>query len=450
MNNQGSPIPSYGVSLTTTQMVDNINLTTAVQNVPQIQTTVTENGPEITSIIDAPFIQVTSVNGQTGDVTIDASVRQFKSNKRYVQGSLCVHDGSLYIARADFTSGSTFNPADWIQVQGGGGGGASVQSDWRASNPTDPAYIKNKPTTLGQIDNSYVPITEQEKEKLTQTQIYTLQEKSKLSNTEVFTPGEKNKLASMQVLTPEEKNKITQTQIYTPTEKSKLSQTEIFTQPEKTKLANLESITSEDKAKLALLQEPYTTMEKTKLVNIEFGAQKNVQPNWTETDVSSFSYIRNKPENLVQDARYVHTDNNFTNEMKNRVAKDYIEKDTGTVSHDNIDWSTISWTNGRQIGSGAMQGANYKIYSKFIEQRVNLTAGVVYNVAHGLYEGPFKILLIQCSIALGSETQFVPMPHVEAGQHLRWGYDPKHVWFLPTYSWGNKNSRIYMMYAMPN
>lgn len=448
MNNQGSPIPSYGVSLTTTQMVDNINLTTAVQDVPQIQTTVTENGPEITSIIDAPFIQVTSVNGQTGDVTIDASVRQFKSNKRYVQGSLCVHDGSLYIARADFTSGSTFNPADWIQVQGGGGG-ASVQSDWKSSNPTDPAYIKNKPTTLGQIDNSYVPITEQEKEKLTQTQIYTLQEKSKLHGTEVFTPGEKNKLASMQILTPEEKNKITQTQIYTPAEKTKLSQTEIFTQAEKTKLADLESITSEDKTKLALLQEPYTTMEKTKLANIESGAQKNVQPNWTETDVSSFSYIRNKPENLVQDAHYVHTDNNFTNEIKQKAMKDYILQQPASVTYENVEWDSIVLTNASQVGYGNIGGTNYRIYSKFIEQRINLTGRTVYNIPHGLPSDTFKILQIQCSVALGSEAQYIPLPYIEDNHYLRWGYDDKYFWFFPTYSWGNKSARIYVLYALP-
>ena len=60
MNNQGSPIPSYGVSLNTTQVVDDINLITVIQEVLQIQITVTENGPEITTIINAPFVQVTS------------------------------------------------------------------------------------------------------------------------------------------------------------------------------------------------------------------------------------------------------------------------------------------------------------------------------------------------------------------------------------------------------
>lgn len=342
MNNQGSPIPSYGVSLNTTQVVDNVNLTTAIQEVPQIQTTVTENGPEITTIVNAPFVQVTSVNGKTGDVTVDANVQQFKANKQYSEGSLCVYNGSLYIAKANFTSTSTFNASDWIQVQGGGGGGgASVQSDWKASNPSDPAYIKNKPTTLAQIDPTYTAFTPSEKSKLAQTKILTQNEKDKLATTEVFTSAEKSKLASTEVFTQDEKNKISQTQIFTPieknklgqtlvfsqqdktkldnlesispadkaklqlleepfttAEKNKLAQTQIFTQQEKTKLQNLESITSEDKAKLALLDQPYTTAEKNKLAGIETGAQKNVpqvQSDWNETSSSHPSFVKNKP-----------------------------------------------------------------------------------------------------------------------------------------------------------
>lgn len=64
----------------------------------------------------------------------------------------------------------------------------------------------------------------------------------------------------------------------------------------------------------------FTTAEKTKLSGIEAGAQANVQSNWNETDSSSDSYIQNKPANLVQDANYVHTDNNFTTSEKTKLA----------------------------------------------------------------------------------------------------------------------------------
>lgn len=492
--NESSQIPSYGVSLNTTQVVDDVNLTTAVQEVPQIQTTVTENGPEIVSIVNAPFVQVTSVNGKTGDVTVDAKVEQFKTNKQYSEGSLCVNSGSLYIAKRSFTSGTSFNSNDWIQVQGGGGGGASVQSDWKASNTSDPAYIKNKPTNLKQIDNTYIPFTQDEKTKLSQTKILTQSEKDKLATTEIFTPVEKNKLASTEILTQNEKNKLSETQIFTPVEKNKLSQTQvfsqqdktkldnlesispadkaklqllqepfttaeknklaqtqIFTQQEKTKLQTLESITAQDKAKLALLDQPYTQAEKTKLAGIETGAQRNVaqiQADWQQSNSSSVSYIKNKPVNIVQDSNYVHTDNNFTNALKDRVMKDYILKEESSVKRENIDFSTFTIGNNDMMGVIYLGGVKHNVYTKNINQRANFVAQQVYNIAHGLPPGKFNILMIQASAALGSEEQFISLPHIESVHHLRWGYDNQNIWFLPTYSWGNKAVRVFMMYAL--
>lgn len=421
--NESSQIPSYGVSLNTTQVVDDVNLTTSVQEVPQIQTTVTENGPEVVSIVNAPFVQVTSVNGKTGDVTVDAKVEQFKTNKQYSEGSLCVNSGSLYIAKRSFTSGTSFNSNDWIQVQGGGGGGASVQSDWKASNTSDPAYIKNKPTNLKQIDNSYIPFTQDEKTKLSQTKILTQSEKDKLATTEIFTSVEKNKLAS----------------------------TEILTQNEKNKLQTLESITTQDKAKLALLDQPYTQAEKTKLAGIETGAQRNapqIQADWQQSNSSQPSFIKNKPNNLVTDPRYVHTDNNFTNELKDRVMKDYILKEESSVKRENIDFSSFTIGNNDMMGVVYLGGVKRNVYTKNINQRVNLVGRQVYNIAHGLPANKFNILMIQASAALGVEEQFISLPHIEDSHYLRWGYDNQYIWLYPTYSWGNKVIRVFMMYAL--
>jgi hypothetical protein len=44
-----------------------------------------------------------------------------------------------------------------------------------------------------------------------------------------------------------------------------------------------------------------------------------VQSNWNESDNTSLAYIQNKPANLVQDANYVHTDNNFTTTLKDKL-----------------------------------------------------------------------------------------------------------------------------------
>ena len=43
------------------------------------------------------------------------------------------------------------------------------------------------------------------------------------------------------------------------------------------------------------------------------------QSNWMQNDDSKVDYIKNKPANLVQDASYVHTDNNFTSELKTKL-----------------------------------------------------------------------------------------------------------------------------------
>lgn len=64
----------------------------------------------------------------------------------------------------------------------------------------------------------------------------------------------------------------------------------------------------------------FTTADKNKLDGIESGAEVNVQANWNETNSSSDAYIQNKPQNLVQDASYVHTDNNYTTADKNKLA----------------------------------------------------------------------------------------------------------------------------------
>ena len=69
-----------------------------------------------------------------------------------------------------------------------------------------------------------------------------------------------------------------------------------------------------------LSTEDYTTGEKQKLAGIASGAEVNVQSDWNVTDTNSDAFIKNKPENLVQDASYVHTDNNYTTAEKNKLS----------------------------------------------------------------------------------------------------------------------------------
>ena len=47
--------------------------------------------------------------------------------------------------------------------------------------------------------------------------------------------------------------------------------------------------------------------------------QGGVQSDWNENDSTELDYIKNKPQNLVQDASYVHTDNNYDATAKGKV-----------------------------------------------------------------------------------------------------------------------------------
>lgn len=75
----------------------------------------------------------------------------------------------------------------------------------------------------------------------------------------------------------------------------------------------------------------FTTTLKDKLDGIEAGAEVNVQADWNEADSSDDAYIKNKPSiptqtsdltndsDFVTDASYVHTDNNFTTTLKDKL-----------------------------------------------------------------------------------------------------------------------------------
>lgn len=90
----------------------------------------------------------------------------------------------------------------------------------------------------------------------------------------------------------------------------------------------------------------------------------DIQADWSETNQLKPSYIRSKPANLVQDANYVHTDNNFTNADATKlsgiaagaevnVQSDWNETDTSSdayiankptipAAQVNSDWNAVS------------------------------------------------------------------------------------------------------------
>ena len=82
----------------------------------------------------------------------------------------------------------------------------------------------------------------------------------------------------------------------------------------------------------------FTTAEKEKLAGIEAGGEENVQSDWNESDSTSDAFIQNKPEHLVQDADYVHTDENFTAALRTKLQG--IE--SGAEVNVNADWNAAS------------------------------------------------------------------------------------------------------------
>lgn len=123
-----------------------------LSNVLQYQTIMQDNVPPIMSVVNAPFIEVTSVNGMTGDVVINPVIDNFKSNYYYVKNSVVSYEGGLYLAKNTFTSGVSFNASDWSQVQAASDAPTvnSASIDWHSSSSGyKKVEIRNYNTALG-------------------------------------------------------------------------------------------------------------------------------------------------------------------------------------------------------------------------------------------------------------------------------------------------------------
>ena len=176
---------------------------------------------------------------------------------------------------------------------------AQVQANWLESNTSAASYIQNKPVNLVQ-DASYVHTDEN------------------------FTSAEKTKLAG--IAAGAEVNVQSDW-----TEADSSSDAYIANKPQ-----NLVQ-----DASYVHTDENFTSAEKTKLAGIEAGAQVNVQSDWAETDNTSDAYIANKPQNLVQDASYVHTDENFTSAEKTKLSGIEAGAQVNTVTDVEVDGVSV-------------------------------------------------------------------------------------------------------------
>lgn len=196
------------------------------------------------------------------------------------------------------------------------------QADWAQSDTTAVDYIKNKPQNLVQ-DASYVHTDNN----------FTTAEKDKLSGIEAGAEANVQADWNQSDSTADDyiKNKptIPAAQVQSDWDeadtadpayiKNKPSIPVVPPLKEVVAGAGITITESADAVTIAATNE-FTTAEKTKLSGIEAGAEVNVQANWSQSNSSADDYIKNKPANLVQDASYVHTDNNFTTAEKNKLS----------------------------------------------------------------------------------------------------------------------------------
>ena len=116
----------------------------------------------------------------------------------------------------------------------------------------------------------------------------------------------------------------------------------------------------------------FTNADKNKLAGIEAGAEVNVKPDW-DAAAGSDSEILHKPQNLVQDADYHHTDNNFTTAEKNKLAG--IE--AGAEVNVNADWNAVAGSDAEILNKPdlSVYATKTEVASDLADKQDKLTAG---------------------------------------------------------------------------
>ena len=138
----------------------------------------------------------------------------------------------------------------------------------------------------------------------------------------------------------------------------------------------------------------YTNDEKAKLANIQSGAERNVNADWDA--VTGPSAILNKPtipsktsdltndSHFPSDSSYVHTDNNFTNELKSKL--DGIAANANRTEVDSAMSNTSTNPVQNKVIVAAIAAAVGSItgirFQKVIELPTTGENGVIYLVAH--------------------------------------------------------------------
>ena len=276
--------------------------------------------------------KVSDFQNDSGFITKDVNdlTNYYKKSETYTQTEINNSlSGKVDKETGKGLSSNDYTDAEKIKLSGiAAGAEVNVQSDWQQSDSTKDDYIKNKPENLVQ-DASYVHTDNN----------YTSDEKNKLSGiaagAEVNVQSDWNQASSSadDYIKNKPENLVQDAAYvhtdnnYTTTEKNKLSGIAAGAEVNVQSDWNQANSSADDYIKNKpenLVQDAsyvhtdnnYTTTEKNKLAGIAAGAEVNVQSDWNQSNSSADDFIKNKPQNLVQDANYVHTDNNYSNAEK--------------------------------------------------------------------------------------------------------------------------------------
>lgn len=125
-----------------------IPINTTITETPQLQTVVQDGVTPVTTLVNAPWVSVTSVNGKTGDVAITAEVSEYQSGIAYKKGDIVLRNNELYYSLTDFVAGP-FNASQWKSFSAL----SQQQANWTETNQSLPSYIQNKPTKVSTFTN---------------------------------------------------------------------------------------------------------------------------------------------------------------------------------------------------------------------------------------------------------------------------------------------------------
>lgn len=106
-----------------------------------------------------------------------------------------------------------------------------------------------------------------------------------------------------------------------------------------------------------------------------------VQSDWSQTNTSEVDYIKNKPQNLVSDASYVHTDNNYTSTEKSKLSGIAENAEVNVQS----DWNVTSSSSDAFIKnkptiptktSQLTNDSNFPVDANYVHTDVNFTSAL--------------------------------------------------------------------------